>query len=393
MKHYFNIRKAFMFMAKKDDLDYLFIVWGIPRSNSTGAVNSQIYSLANKLVENNNKVGILYVSYDSVAKKFKMVKNDPQFRFKLILSNILYSRIASKLSLYLYKKKDGKVLNNYVRLYASGTKLPPLKADKIITSYWWAVLLADEIYHKNDIYLIVYHDYYNDIINSNRENLPALEKAYKSSHLILANQELIKKFNGDYPLITEGIDTEKFMCQGNRAKKVDSMILTPLRKNPLKGAEYAIAALKMIHNEFPEVKIVAYGDFHGNIPDFIDFKHVIPDETLKEYYCKSSYFILPSVIEGIPEPLLEAMAGGCACISTASGGPQQVINTDINGILVPIKDPESIFTAFKKLYQNRELAMSIMEHSIKTAGNFDLKRTYNDFINAVNFYNNRQDEK
>ena len=374
-------------MKKYEKFNYLFLLWGFSFRHNPGAVNTQIYSLASKLSKNKKNVGIIYISYNSVVKKYGMAnKNSSLFPISSFISRILYSGFISKIILYFYKKQNTGILDSKVKLYASGIHLPELNTDHVITSYWWAVLLAGEIYPKDSIYFIVYHDYYNDILHSNEKNIPQLQKAYSSSNLILASRELTKKFDGDYPLITEGIDIEKFTCKGTTNKEPNSMVLIPLRQNPLKGAEYAIPALLMIKKEFPQVEIVAYGDFTGKTPDFIDFRHVVSENELKELYCKATYFILPSIVEGIPEPLLEAMAGGCACISTACGGPQQVIDDGINGILVPVKDSNSIFSAFKNIYGNREITSSIMTEGKKTASKYDLNRTYNDFIDAVNFY-------
>ncbi len=377
-------------MKAKERFDYLFVLWGMPFRESPGAVNRQVYSLSNKLARDKKKVGIIFVSYYSVAKKYHMARDGGmKFRIKSLLSGFLYSRFISRIPLYFFKKRNNSVLDREISLYASGIKLPLLDAGHVVTSYWWGVILAGQIYQKEKIYFIVYHDYYYDILNSNRENIGELEKAYSSSYIILANKALRKKFQWNPPLITEGIDTGKYRCNGDINSKIEDIILVPLRNNPLKGKEYAIPALKMIQSEFPEVKIVGYGDSMSDIPDFIDFQHVISDETLREYYCKATYFILPSIVEGIPEPLLEAMAAGCACISTACGGPQEVINDGVNGMLVPVKDPESIFVAFKKLYRDKNLTRSIMAQAMESAMKYDLNRTYDDFINAIKFYDSK----
>ena len=378
-------------VTKSEKLDYLFLLWGTSSHDDLGAVNKQIYSIANKLSRDKNKVGIVYISYYSVVRKYNMVSEQGiLFRIKSLVSGIIYSRPLSAIKIYFFRRKKGQILDSNIAVYLSGIHLKKFRADHIVTSYWWAVILAEKVYPHDNLYFIVYHDYCNDILHSNSKNIPQLQKAYSSSNLILANKELTKKFNGNYPLITEGIDIEKFKCKDGVNKKIDDMVLVPLRNNPLKGAEYAIAAMNMLHSEFPQLKIVAYGDFTGDIKDFIEFKHVIQDEVLKEYYCKATYFILPSVVEGIPEPLLEAMAGGCACISTACGGPQEVIDDGVNGILVPVRDPVSIFSAFKKLYQNKNLTRTIMDKAITTTVNYDLNRTYEEFIDAINFYRDKK---
>ena len=381
-------------MTKNKKLDYLFLLWGMSSHDSLGAVNGQIYSIANKLSKDKNKVGVVYISYYSVVRKYNMVSEKGiLFRIKSYVSRIIYSRPISAIKTYFFRKKDGKILDRNIEIYLSGTHLKKFRVEHIVTSYWWAIMLAEKVYPHNDLYFIVYHDYCNDVLHSNSKNIPELQRAYKSSNLILANKALMGKFPGNYPLITEGIDIEKFKCKDGVNKKIDNMVLVPLRNNPLKGAEYAIAAMNMLHNEFPELKIVAYGDFTGDVNDFVEFKHVIQDEVLKEYYCKATYFILPSVVEGIPEPLLEAMAGGCACISTACGGPQEVIDDGVNGILVPVRDPVSIFSAFKKLYQNKNMTKTIMDKAITTTANYDLNRTYEEFKDAINFYRDKKSIK
>jgi glycosyltransferase involved in cell wall biosynthesis len=381
-------------VTKNKKLDYLFLLWGMSSHDSLGAVNGQIYSIANKLSKDKNKVGVVYISYYSVVRKYNMVSEKGiLFRIKSYVSRIIYSRPISAIKTYFFRKKDGKILDRNIEIYLSGTHLKKFRVEHIVTSYWWAIMLAEKVYPHNDLYFIVYHDYCNDVLHSNSKNIPELQRAYKSSNLILANKALMGKFPGNYPLITEGIDIEKFKCKDGVNKKIDNMVLVPLRNNPLKGAEYAIAAMNMLHNEFPELKIVAYGDFTGDVNDFVEFKHVIQDEVLKEYYCKATYFILPSVVEGIPEPLLEAMAGGCACISTACGGPQEVIDDGVNGILVPVRDPVSIFSAFKKLYQNKNMTKTIMDKAITTTANYDLNRTYEEFKDAINFYRDKKSIK
>ena len=46
-------------------------------------------------------------------------------------------------------------------------------------------------------------------------------------------------------------------------------ILIPLRRPLEKGAIYAIKATEIIHEHNKDVKIISYGDYSGNIPDFM----------------------------------------------------------------------------------------------------------------------------
>ena len=192
-------------MTKGEKLDYLFLLWGMSSHDSLGAVNGQIYSIANKLSKDKNKVGIVYISYYSVFSKYNMVSEKGiLFRIKSYVSGIIYSRPISAIKTYFFRKKDGKILDSNIEIYLSGTHLKKFRVEHIVTSYWWAIMLAEKVYPHNDLYFIVYHDYCNDVLHSNSKNIPELQRAYKSSNLILANKALMGKFPGNYPLITEG---------------------------------------------------------------------------------------------------------------------------------------------------------------------------------------------
>lgn len=53
-------------------------------------------------------------------------------------------------------------------------------------------------------------------------------------------------------------------------------------------------------------------------------------------------FVLSSTWEGLPMVILEAMAAGCAIVSTAVGGVPTAVSDGANGLLVPPRDPEAL---------------------------------------------------
>lgn len=60
-------------------------------------------------------------------------------------------------------------------------------------------------------------------------------------------------------------------------------------------------------------------------------------------------FLLSSTTEGFSIATIEAMAAGCPVIATRSGGPEEIIQPDENGVLVPAADPEAIAAAVSRL--------------------------------------------
>ena len=61
-------------------------------------------------------------------------------------------------------------------------------------------------------------------------------------------------------------------------------------------------------------------------------------------------FVLPSLKEGWPLSLIEALACGCACIATTcSSGPVKILEEGRSGVLVPPGDPSALTTSMTDL--------------------------------------------
>lgn len=62
-------------------------------------------------------------------------------------------------------------------------------------------------------------------------------------------------------------------------------------------------------------------------------------KNIQKYLSQASVFVLPSLSEGFPNALIEAMSVPLPCIaSDCIAGPGDIIQNEINGILVPPND-------------------------------------------------------
>ena len=66
-------------------------------------------------------------------------------------------------------------------------------------------------------------------------------------------------------------------------------------------------------------------------------------------------FALPSLGEGVPLALLEAMFAGKGIVASAVGGVPEVVTSEREGVLVPPADPRSLATALARLLVDRAL--------------------------------------
>lgn len=84
-------------------------------------------------------------------------------------------------------------------------------------------------------------------------------------------------------------------------------------------------------------------------------------------------FCLSSEFEGFPIALVEAMATGVPCVSTAVGGVPEILVHGENGLLVPARDPAALRDALETFIDNPTLARNCGARARQSALRLDLK--------------------
>ena len=77
----------------------------------------------------------------------------------------------------------------------------------------------------------------------------------------------------------------------------------------------------------------------------------------------ASFVCLPSYREGLPKVLLEAAAIGRPLIGTDVPGCREIVRNGENGILVKLKDVDSLYEAIKLLISNQQMRQSMGKRS------------------------------
>jgi glycosyltransferase involved in cell wall biosynthesis len=161
-----------------------------------------------------------------------------------------------------------------------------------------------------------------------------------------------------------------------------------------KGVEYLIKAFMDINNRNIRLMIVGDGPNGDIFRDMakgdhrIDFLGYRKDAV--SYIKASDLFILPSLYEGLPNAIIEAMFVGTPVIATNVSGIPELIEHNFNGLLVPPGDAKRLKEAALELIGNNELAARFAKESIKKATYFNVDRMIRDY---ENFYKRLQEER
>jgi len=141
-----------------------------------------------------------------------------------------------------------------------------------------------------------------------------------------------------------------------------------------KGLDYLIEAAKSL----PDVKFLIVGEgeylevLRKESSKNVVFVGGLTRKPLIELYNKALIFCLPSLTEGFGLVLLEAMASGCAVVSTIDVGQK--------GMKIRVKNVEDIVESIKYLIDNPELALRMGRENRELAKEFTWKKFIDGFI-------------
>jgi glycosyltransferase involved in cell wall biosynthesis len=82
-----------------------------------------------------------------------------------------------------------------------------------------------------------------------------------------------------------------------------------------------------------------------------------------EHYRKAAFLVLSSDSEGFGNVLVEAQSQGCPVISTTCGGPSDVVQHGVNGLLVPTGDVSAMRDAIQRLAQDDALRTQLSKNA------------------------------
>jgi glycosyltransferase involved in cell wall biosynthesis len=143
-----------------------------------------------------------------------------------------------------------------------------------------------------------------------------------------------------------------------------------------KGQQFAIQALVGIVQHYPQVKLLIAGDgpLESDLQTLITQLGLTAHVTLlgnrndvPSLLRVADIFVFPSLYEGLPGSIIEAMQAGLPVIASDIPMMDGLVEHEVTGVLTPPKDVEALTRAVCRLAENPQLAMQLAARAREVA--------------------------
>jgi colanic acid/amylovoran biosynthesis glycosyltransferase len=178
-----------------------------------------------------------------------------------------------------------------------------------------------------------------------------------------------------------GIDPALFDAVSHR--EPGKRLLFVGRLAPPKGLPILLESLSVLTQKHPDILLTVVGDdpdrkkleqmtdrlgLSKNV-NYVGYKS---QGEVRDYLQHTDVFVLPSFAEGVPVVLMEAMASGVPVVATQVGGVSELVDSGVNGYLVPPSDVAALTEHIEKLLNDHKLRAAFC-----IAGRAKVERDFN----------------
>lgn len=177
--------------------------------------------------------------------------------------------------------------------------------------------------------------------------------------------------------VRNGVDPDEFSVGAARSRKGGGegppgplIVGAATRLGPMKGLEYLIDAVGRLKTEGFEFQLWIAGSGSDaealerrvealGLGEEVRFLGAVCD--MPAFYRQLDLFVLPSLSEGLPLVVLEAMAMRLPVVATRIGGTPEAVEDGVEGLLVPSADAEALSAAIARLGRDAPLRQRMGE--------------------------------
>lgn len=167
-----------------------------------------------------------------------------------------------------------------------------------------------------------------------------------------------------------GIDATDFPPRPPRELSSPAHVLCVGRLAPEKGQALLLEGVASLSGEGCPVRLLVVGDGPDRaflerraselgIAGDVEFAGWVDHNAMSRVYAETDLFVLPSLYEGIPIVLMEAMAMQIPCVAPRITGIPELIEHAVDGMLFTVADVEDLTKKVRDLLESPELMAQI----------------------------------
>ena len=219
------------------------------------------------------------------------------------------------------------------------------------------------------------------------------QREFFPTYLQKKSRIILNPVNDKYLNVPAPAVREKVVVQSGR--------LVDFKNQPM-----LLQAFMKVHEKHPDYELRIYGgDSFDGTKEILEsiikenqaegFIHLMgASDELEKELPKAAVYAFSSDWEGLPNALLEAMALGMPIVATdcPCGGPRTVMTHEVDGLLVPIKDPEALAAGIIRLIEDRELAERLGNNARKISEKINgpsVQAQWRDYIDEIISHKNK----
>lgn len=203
------------------------------------------------------------------------------------------------------------------------------------------------------------------------------------------------------PIIFNGIDISKCKIKKYTDLHDPIQIIHIGRFAHAKNHINIIKAFKLVHEKYSncELLLLGEGELKKQIADEVKENNLVPfihfvgqTSDVFSYLHNSDIFILPSIYEGMPITIIEAMGTGIPIIAAPVGGVSEMVRNNEEALYCDTT-PDSIAQTILKLLESEKLRKKISQNELHSVNRFTSEEMANQYLKLYQTLLNRKSTK
>lgn len=359
--------------------------------NSFGGAEKSIINLANWLAKNNYDITLASVEENQLSfpldEKVKFLSFESKQKFDS--KQKIISKINMHYQIYLNTKKAIKMTN-----------------PDVIISFWIHPLLYTFLSKKNKKYVTIYSERCDPNLEySNISKLVRKIVMNKVSGIVFQTNDAKEYFPLKIQNKSIVIHNPVYVKIDDYElpQKLDNRIVSIGRLDTQKNYSILIDAFYQIKDKFPDLILEIYGEgaLHKKLDEQIKNlnleKRVFLKGTYKDVLNRiygARLFVLPSIYEGMPNTLMEAMSLGIPAISSncPCGGPKELIKDGYNGYLFELDEKDGLLKKICSVLENKNI-MDVVKNEKQICVTHSQDSIFKTWLNYIEKLLDKEDSK